>query len=103
VGRFDLGGHGSCAVTFGWLLWRMSGWVGPTGGEGGGFMSPSVTVTDSVQCTPSQQTSNQVKGFHYTKSVYRYVRTGTHLTGSSHLDSDGMYMTCATHVFNLPH
>jgi hypothetical protein len=33
-------------------------------------------------------------------NVYCFVRTGTHLRGSSHHDSNDVYMTFATRVFN---
>lgn len=35
---------------------------------------------------------------HHSKSVYCYVHTGTHLTGSCHNDTDDMYMIVASHV-----
>ena len=44
--------------------------------------------------------SSKVRHGLYAAFTYCCMRTGTHLTGSSHHDSDDMYMTCATHVFN---
>ena len=44
--------------------------------------------------------TGRIHSFHYNKSVYCCVRTGTHLSRLSLHDSNDMYMTFATHVFN---
>jgi hypothetical protein len=58
-------------------------------------------VTITTCSTAQHGTTHQVNVFHYTKSVYCYVRIGTHLTALCHHDM--MYMTVATYVFNTTH